>query len=88
MPHRVEIAPAAARDLRSLPVRARQRIEPVILALADQSRPSGARKLQAQERAYRVRVGDYRVIYEVYDEERLVVVLRVARRSEASYKRL
>ncbi len=44
------------------------------------------RKIQGTDRAYRVRIGSYRVVYEVYKEQQLVVILRVARRSKSTYK--
>jgi mRNA interferase RelE/StbE len=58
----------------------------VILDLADDPRPSGVRKLASLERVYRLRVGAYRVIYEIYDDRLLVLVLQVARRSESTYR--
>ena len=88
MPHRVEISPAAARDIRQLPEAVRTRLEPVILALATQPRPPGVRKIQGAERAYRVRVGDYRGVYEVHDAEALVVVLHIGRRTERTYRQV
>lgn len=87
MPYRVEIAPAAGRDLRRFPPQVRGRLEPEILALRDEPRPHGVRKIQGEERAYRIRVGNYRVVYEVYENEKLVVILRVVRRSESSYRK-
>jgi mRNA interferase RelE/StbE len=84
--HRVEIAPAAERDLRKLPPPALEAVRPVILALADAPRPSGTRKLKGADRTYRIRFGPYRILYEVHDKEKLLVVLRVVRRSEVTYR--
>lgn len=47
-------------------------------------RPPGVRKIEGATRAYRIRVGDYRVVYEVYDTKHLVVLLQVSRRNEAT----
>ena len=62
-----------------------------ILALADQPRPAGSRKLSGQE-LYRVRIRidgvAWRIIYQVRDEERVVLITRVARRDEGTYRRL
>jgi mRNA interferase RelE/StbE len=62
-----------------------------ILALADQPRPAGSRKLSGQE-LYRVRIRidgvPWRVIYQDRDEERVVLITRVARRDEGTYRRL
>ncbi len=86
MPYRVEISPPAAKDLKHLPPQLCQRLEQDILALADDPYPDGVRKIQGAERAYRTRVGSYRVVYEVYKEQKVVVILRVARRSKNTYK--
>lgn len=87
MPYRVELAPAARRDLRRLPVAVQQRLAGPILALADTPRPPGVRKVRGQVCTWRLRVGTYRVIYDVDDSDRLVVVLVVDRRSETTYRR-
>ncbi len=62
------------------------RLETPILALAQAPRPSGVRKLRGEERTWRIRVGQYRVVYDIDDDRGLVVVLRVARRSETTYR--
>jgi len=86
MPYRVEISPPAAKDLKRLPPQLCQRLEQGILPLADNPYPDGVRKIQGAERAYRIRAGSYRVIYEVYKEQKVIVILRVARRSKNTYK--
>lgn len=85
--YRVELAPAAQRELRRLPPGIAASLRGPILALGIQPRPGGAAKL-AGTGFWRLRVGDLRVIYLVEPAERLVVVLRVARRSERTYRRL
>ena len=52
-----------------------------IEALAENPRPPGARKLAGSEDDWRVRVGDYRVIYEISDKVRIVRIMKVKRRS-------
>lgn len=84
---RVELAPAAQRQLRRLPPGDAARLRGPILALRIEPRPPGAAKLTASE-FWRLRVGDLRVVYQVDDAARLVVVLRVARRSESTYRRV
>jgi len=86
MPYRVEISPPAAKDLKHLPLQVCQRLEADILALVDNPYPEGARQIQGTERAYRIKVGSYRIVYEVYREQQVVVILRVARRSKGTYK--
>jgi mRNA interferase RelE/StbE len=51
--------------------------------LADDPRPHGAKKLVGADRTYRIRVGDYRIVYEIGDEVLVVLVIRVAHRREA-----
>ena len=84
--HRVELAPAAQRQLRRLPPGDAARLRSPILALAIEPRPSGAVKLVGTE-FWRVRVGDIRIIYLVDESAGLVVVVKVARRSESTYRR-
>jgi mRNA interferase RelE/StbE len=85
-PYRVDLAPAALRELRRLPAGDAARLRGPILALALEPRPPGATKLAASE-WWRIRVGDLRVVYLVDDVDRLVIVLRVARRNERTYRR-
>jgi mRNA interferase RelE/StbE len=63
-----------------------ERMRSAIRSLAENPRPYKVRKIEGAERAYRVRVGDYRVVYEIYDKERLVLIIQVARRTEATYR--
>lgn len=81
--YRVEIKRRAERDLRNLPASVNVRIWPVLSRLAETPRPRGVKKLSQREHAYRLRVGEHRVLYEVYDRERLVSVRRVLHRREA-----
>lgn len=84
---RVELAPAAQRQLRRLPPGDAARLRGPILALAIDPRPPGAAELQDSE-FWRLRVRDLRIVYLVDDAAGLVVVLRVARRSESTYRRV
>jgi mRNA interferase RelE/StbE len=84
--YRVELAGRATRALAGLPRRDQQRIRAAIDLLAGQPRPPGATKLAGEARAYRVRVGDYRVIYEVFDGRLVIQVVRIGHRRDI-YKR-
>ena len=88
--YRLEVSPAADRDLEKLRVRMRrqdfERLRDVVRNLSYQPRPQGVRKIKGTDAAYRIRVGSYRVVYEVYDKENLVLILQVARRSETTYR--
>jgi mRNA interferase RelE/StbE len=72
-------------ELRAVPKRDLARIERDILALAVSPRPPGAEKLTGED-IYRIRRGDFRIVYKVYDDERLVLVGGVRRRNERTYR--
>jgi mRNA interferase RelE/StbE len=85
--YRVDLAPAAQRQLRRLPPGDAARLRTPILALRFEPRPPGAVKLTGTE-VFRLRAGELRLVYAIEDDERLVVVLRVARRAESTYRRI
>ena len=82
MTYRVEFTTAAARQVRKLPPAVRDRILDAIEDLEDGPRPYGVKKLKGEETAWRIRVGDYRVLYDVIDSQLLVTVIRAAHRRE------
>ena len=79
--YRLEIKRSAAKELTQLPPKDRGRIITRIQALADEPRPVGAEKLSGQER-YRVRQGDYRILYEIEDEILRIMVVRIGHRRD------
>ena len=82
MTYRVEVAEAAVRSLRKLDPTARRRVQAAIELLAEQPRPSGARKLVGGDGLVRVRTGDYRIVYEIHDDVLVVLVVAVGHRRE------
>ena len=78
--YRVEIAPRAVRQLRKLDPPARRRIQAAVELLASDPRPPGAKKLVGGEGEWRVRTGDFRVVYEIHDSALLVLVLAIGHR--------
>jgi mRNA interferase RelE/StbE len=80
------MTPAARKELRRLDVKVQTRILRRLVSLEERPRPFGSEKLAGEDPQYRLRVGDYRVIYEIYDRELVVLVIRVAHRSIA-YRR-
>jgi mRNA interferase RelE/StbE len=84
MPERYSIryAASAARAVGKLPLSLRVRITRAIEALAEDPLPPGSRKLKGEEHAYRIRVGDYRTIYDVLRDMVVVLVLRVGHRKD------
>jgi mRNA interferase RelE/StbE len=73
----------ARKELEAMDAAIVNRIFPKIEALAKEPRPAGCRKLQGEEVLWRIRIGDYRVIYAVHDSERLVDIIAVRHRSKA-----
>lgn len=87
MPYRIEITPAAFRDLKRLPPDVRPDIVSVVQSLADDPRPQGSEKLEGADDLYRVRCGSYRVIYEVVNDVLTVTIVRTRHRREV-YKNM
>jgi mRNA interferase RelE/StbE len=73
---------SAVRDLKRLPDQIRTRVDEHILALAANPRPQGVEKLSGSDCSYRLRVGDYRVLYEIHDEILHVLVVKIGHRRE------
>ena len=83
--YRVEAARSRVkRELKRIPEADRVRVGDEIIALRMQPRPHGV--VQLAPNVYRIRIGDYRVIYKVFDEQELILIGRIARRGEATYK--
>jgi len=84
LPHyRIEYSRAAQKDLKKVPRADLDRIFGKIDALADDPRPHGVQKLAGEDELYRVRQGDYQIIYLIDDSARLVTIARVRQRGEA-----
>ncbi|HBB98076.1 MAG TPA: plasmid stabilization protein [Blastocatellia bacterium] len=80
--YRVFLERAAERDLKKLSVRLHDRVIAAIQGLAKNPRPSGCRKLTGADNDWRIRVGDYGVVYEIADTIRVVRINRVRHRRE------
>jgi mRNA interferase RelE/StbE len=80
--YRVHFAGRAERAFRKLSLEVQRRLDPAILALADQPRPPGCLKLSGQDSLWRIRVGDYRIVYQIQDEILLILVVNVGHRRE------
>ena len=83
MSYKVVIPKPVQKQLSALPKNQRDRLITDIRLLAEVPRPSGVKKLKGYENIYRIRVGDYRVIYEVKDQEMLVLIIRNVHRRDA-----
>ena len=84
MSYLVVLHPAARKELDRLEGRDFQAVNAAIASLSSNPRPFGVYKLK--ENTHRIRAGRWRVIYAVFDKDRKVVVLRVTRRNEQTYK--
>lgn len=73
---------SAERDLRRLPRGLFERVNEKILALRDNPRPHGVRKLSGALQGWRIRVGDHRILYQIDDDEQTITIVRVRHRRE------
>jgi mRNA interferase RelE/StbE len=78
----LDVKHSAQRELDSLDDSVFKRIDRKILALADNPRPPGCKKLRGYRDQWRIRVGDWRVVYLIDDEAKLITIMRVAHRRE------
>lgn len=83
--YKIEIKRSAAKELEKIQEKDRDRIIEKIQGLSEDPRPPQSKKLSGEEK-YRIRQGDYRVLYQIHDEIITVVVVKVAHRREV-YKR-
>lgn len=83
MAYSIYLRPAANRDLKGLPPQVKERIESAIDQLSEGPRPPRAKKLVGYSDEWRLRVGDYRVLYVIDDSSQRVTIARVAHRREA-----
>lgn len=87
MAYKVELTKQAEKDLAGLPTKIRRQVAGHIDGLATDPRPDGYKKLKGGKEEYRIRSGDFRILYEVHDRRVLVVVVRVANRKDAYWDR-
>ena len=87
MTYEVRLTPAAVRQLRKLDPPGRRRVQAAIDLLAEDPRPPGARQLVGGAGEWRVRTGDFRIIYDIRDGELLVLVVKVGHRRDVYERR-
>jgi mRNA interferase RelE/StbE len=80
--YRVEFAPLARRQIKKLPREVQKRIIERVEALASNPRSAGVKKLVSEENLHRVRIGEYRAVYQIRDRELIVLVVKVGHRRE------
>jgi len=81
--YEVLIEKSAERDLKKIPAADFKRIVPHLKGLAADAGPMGSRKISGSDHDWRIRVGTYRIIYELNDKEKVVKIMRVKQRREA-----
>ena len=82
MQYELIIKPTAEKSLDKLPRSTRRRIVDALKDLRSDPRPAGVAKLVGEEDLWRIRIGSYRVVYEIHDDRLVVLVLRVAHRKD------
>jgi mRNA interferase RelE/StbE len=80
--YRVTLTVAAVKERGRLDSAVRGRVDEMLKGLRDEPRPAGVKKLAGSKLDWRVRIGDYRILYEIDDTEQLVTVWRIAHRRE------
>jgi mRNA interferase RelE/StbE len=82
MRYEIIIKPTAEKSLDKIPMPARRRIVDALERLRNNPRPAGVVKMANVENLWRIRIGVYRVVYEIHDDRLVVLVLRVAHRKD------
>ena len=82
--YEVRLEPRAQKELDEIPGKVFAKIDKAVFGLARNPRPFGVKKLD--EKIHRIRVQDWRILYAIFDQEARVVILRLKRRNEKTYK--
>jgi mRNA interferase RelE/StbE len=86
MPYKLKLHREIEKQLERMPHKARERVVATMRSLREEPRPHNSIRLE--DDIYRVRVGDYRIIYAIFDAELVVLICKTARRAEATYRDL
>ena len=82
MAYTIQLKPAAIRELIKLPRDVRRSIRSRIDALANNPSPPDAKKLEGEEEFYRIKIGDYRIVYQVHKKSLFILMIRIGHRKE------
>ncbi|MEO5331438.1 MAG: type II toxin-antitoxin system RelE/ParE family toxin [Magnetococcus sp. YQC-5] len=82
MPYRIIIPPQVQKQLDALPLSNWRRVSTAIDRLADAPRPLGSKKLHGSAEFWRIRAGDYRIIYTIEDDRLVVILIKIGHRRE------
>lgn len=80
--YRIKFKASAAKEFRKLPAELKQRLRKAINKLSQEPRPAGVTKLKGDDRLYRIRIGNYRVVYKIDDEIKVVLITRIRHRRD------
>jgi len=80
--YEIEISRSAEKQLRKLPRKDQERVVEAILSLAENQRPRGSRKLSGYDDVFRIRIGQYRLLYSVSSRKLIVIILKVGHRRD------
>jgi mRNA interferase RelE/StbE len=86
MTYDIQFRRSARKELEQLPSTIAEHILNIILALGDEPRPQGCKKLHGAANLWQVRIGDYRVIYEIDEQGRIIIVEVIAHRKDVYRK--
>jgi mRNA interferase RelE/StbE len=87
LPYRIEVRRVAEKQLLDLDDKTYRAVSKTIEGLATKPRPAGVKKIVGAE-LWRVRVGNYRVVYQITDQDKKVTIVRVVKRDERTYEGL
>ncbi|MHB1157998.1 MAG: type II toxin-antitoxin system RelE family toxin [Phycisphaerales bacterium] len=82
MAYQVIVKPSAEKTIRKLDPDTRRKVIRLLEALAEEPRPGGVVKLAGDDNLWRVRIGDYRVVYEIHDKRLVILVVKVGHRKD------
>ena len=82
MAYQVIVKPSAEKVIRKLDRDTRRKVTRLLEALAEEPRPGGVVKLAGDDNLWRVRIGDYRVVYEIHDKRLVILVVKVGHRKD------
>jgi mRNA interferase RelE/StbE len=86
--HNIEISPAAERDFKDLKSKLKNFNDLVVVIdeLSTNPKPYGVRKVKGFNITFRIRFSSYRIIYDIYDKDKKVIILRIIKRDKSTYK--
>jgi mRNA interferase RelE/StbE len=82
MTYQIVTPKGVQKQIMALPIEIARRIDEAILALAEDPRPDGVVKMKGGDQEYRIRVGDYRIVYKINDEQLIILLFQCRHRKD------